>query len=158
MSRSELLDSARHKLRLARYHAETLLNILAQHPPDLVDDPLRVGLEAHLEDLAYTGTAAAEKTIRSLDPEGIRGQAAIHDMIRSARGRESAEEQAFARQFGNWWTGRDRGTRYGEVARDLRNDASHDVYYKAPDGPPVAHEDRKTRAHRVGRLRPRLPA
>jgi hypothetical protein len=49
--------------------------------------------------------------------------------------REHAEEQAFARMFETWWTGRQRGTRYAEVARDLRNDAAHDVYEKGPDGP-----------------------
>jgi type III restriction enzyme len=48
---------------------------------------------------------------------------------------ESADEVGFARDFETWWTGRQRGTRYAEVARDLRNDAAHDVYEKAPDGP-----------------------
>jgi hypothetical protein len=41
MSRLELLDSARHKLRLARYHADALLRILAQNPHDGPDEPLR---------------------------------------------------------------------------------------------------------------------
>jgi hypothetical protein len=135
VSRLDLLDSARHKLGLARYHADSLLGILAQHPHDGPDEPLRVPLEAHLEGLAYTGTAAAEKTIRSLDPDAIPDRASIAQMIRTAVGLESAEEVAFARDFENWWTGRQRGTRYAEVARDLRNDAAHDVYEKAPDGP-----------------------
>ncbi len=52
MSRLALLDSARHKLRLARYHADTLLGILEQRPHNGPDEPLRVPLEAHLEGLA----------------------------------------------------------------------------------------------------------
>jgi hypothetical protein len=56
-------------------------------------------------------------------------------MIRAALTRERAEEQVFAREFETWWTGRHRRTRYAEIARDLRNDAAHDVYEKAPDGP-----------------------
>lgn len=135
MSRLDLLDSARHKLGLADYHANSLLGILAQHPHDGPDEPLRVPLEAHLEGLAYTGTAAAEKTIRSLDPTAIRDRASIAQMIRAAMDLESADELGFARDFETWWTGRQRGTRYAEVARDLRNDAAHDVYEKAPDGP-----------------------
>lgn len=135
MSRLQLLDSARHKLRLAAYHADALLRILAQNPHDGPDEPLRIPLEAHLEGLAYTGTAAAEKTIRSLDPHEIPDRASIAQMIRPAMTRERTEEQAFAREFETWWTGRQRGTRYAEIARDLRNDAAHDVYEKAPDGP-----------------------
>jgi hypothetical protein len=76
-----------------------------------------------------------EKTIRSLDPDGIPDRASIAQMIRAALARERAEEEAFAREFETWWTGRQRGTRYAEIARDLRNDAAHDVYEKAPDGP-----------------------
>src|ERR1700758_1205042 len=99
MSRLDLLDSAHHKLRLARYHADSLRDILAQHPHDGPDEPLRVPLEAHLEGLAYTGTAAAEKTLRSLDPDGIRSQASIEQMIRSLKDTaRPAEEQAFARE------------------------------------------------------------
>ena len=135
MSRLELLNSARHKLLLARYHAEALLDVLAQHPQDRPSEPLRVPLEAHLEGLAYTGTAAAEKTIRSVDPDRIPSHASIAQMIRATRAPELSDEQrAFAGEFENWWTGRERGTRYAEVARDLRNDAAHDVYEKAPDG------------------------
>jgi hypothetical protein len=135
VSRLDLLDSARHKLGLAAYHADSLLGILAQHPHDGPDEPLRLPLEAHLEGLAYTGTAAAEKTIRSLDPTAIADRASIAQMIRTAVGLESADEVDLARDFETWWTGRQRGTRYAEVARDLRNDAAHDVYEKAPDGP-----------------------
>lgn len=134
MSRLDLLDSARHKLGLAAYHAASLLGILGQHPHDGSEEPLRVPLEAHLEGLAYTGTAAAEKTVRSLDPEAIPDRASIAQMIRIAVGRESGVEVAFARDFESWWTGRQRGTRYAEMARDLRNDAAHDVYEKGPDG------------------------
>lgn len=135
VSRLDLLDSARHKLGLARYHADSLLGILAQHPHDGPDEPLRIPLEAHLEGLAYTGTAAAEKTIRSLEPDAIPDRASIAQMIRTALALESAAEVAFARDFETWWTGRQRGTRYAEMARDLRNDAAHDVYEKAPEGP-----------------------
>jgi hypothetical protein len=134
MSRLELLDSARHKLRLARYHADALLRILAQNPHDGPHEPLRVPLEAHLEGLAYTGTAAAEKTVRSLDPEGIPDRVSIAQMIRAALACKSDEKRAFAREFEAWWTGRRRRTRFAEIARDLRNDAAHDVYEKAPDG------------------------
>jgi len=136
MYRLELLDSARHKLRLARYHADALLGVLAQHPHDGPDDPLRDPLEAHLEGLAYTGTAAAEKTLRSLDPDRISSHGSIAEMIRIGKGTElPVELSSFAREFEQWWTGRARGTRYAELARDLRNDAAHDVYEKAPDGP-----------------------
>lgn len=134
MSRLQLLDSSRHKLRLARYHAEALLAILAQEPRDDPDHALRVPLEAHLEGLAYTGTAAAEKTIRSLGPDRIPERSSISQMILAARACESEPEQALARDFETWWTGRERGTRYAEVARDLRNDAAHDVYDKMRNG------------------------
>jgi hypothetical protein len=53
--RLDLLDSAWHKLRLAAYRAQALLDVLGLHP---TED------KAHLEGLAYTGTAAAEKTLR----------------------------------------------------------------------------------------------
>jgi hypothetical protein len=134
VSRLELLDSARHKLHLASYHAEALAGVLAQNPRDGADEPLRIVLEAHLEGLAHTGTAAAEKTIRSFDPANIPDRSSIAQMIRAALGLPGAEEQALAREFESWWTGRER-TRYAEIARDLRNDAAHDVYEKAPDGP-----------------------
>ena len=51
MTQLELLDSARHKLRLARYHAAALVRVLEQHPTEDLDDPLRVAMEAHLEGL-----------------------------------------------------------------------------------------------------------
>lgn len=134
--RLALLDSACHKLRLARYHAEALLGILEQHPHDGSDEPLRVPLEAHLEGLAYTGTAAAEKTIRSLDPERIRSDASISEMIRVVKREEQPlEYRECGRDFESWWMGTQRGTRYAQIARELRNDAAHDVYEKAPDGP-----------------------
>ena len=136
MSSLELLDSAQHKLRLAHYHAETLLGILAQHPHDGPDEPLRAPLEAHLEGLAYTGTAATEKTIRSVDPNGIPSMAPIQRMIIEAKAeRQTPATRAFAGEFENWWVGRQRGTRFAQVARDLRNDAAHRVYEMAPDGP-----------------------
>jgi hypothetical protein len=74
MTQLELLDSARHKLRLAHYHAAALLRVLEQHPTEDLDDPRRMAMEAHLEGLAYTGTAAAEKTLRSLDVEAMSDQ------------------------------------------------------------------------------------
>lgn len=136
VSRLALLDSARHKLALARYHADALEGILEQHPHDGPDEPLRVPLEAHLEGLAYTGTAAAEKTIRSIDPERIRSDASIAQMIRIAKSEDqSLEHREFGREFEAWWMGTQRRTRHAQVARDLRNDAAHDVYEKAPDGP-----------------------
>ena len=134
MSRLALLDSARHKLRLGRYHGDTLLHVLAQNPLDVPDEPLRVSLEAHLEGLAYTGTAALEKTIRSLDPDGIPDRASIAQMIRAALASEAQAERALARDLENWWMGRRRQTRFAEIARDLRNDAAHDVYDKAMQG------------------------
>jgi hypothetical protein len=135
VSRLALLDSARHKLGLARYHADALQSILDQHPHDGPDEPLRVPLEAHLEGLAYSGAAAAEKTIRSIDPERIRSEAPIAEMIRAVKGEEqSLEHREFGREFEAWWMGTQRGTRHAQVARELRNDAAHDVYEKAPDG------------------------
>jgi hypothetical protein len=136
MPRRALLDSARHKLALARYHAESLRDILAQHPHDGPNEPLRVPLEAHLEGLAYTGTAAAEKTLRSLDPAGIMGEASIEQMVRMLKAPERPEEdQAFARDFEAWWMRPGERWRYAQVARDLRTDAAHDVYEKGRDGP-----------------------
>jgi hypothetical protein len=49
MTELELLDSARHKLRLADYHAAALLRVLEQHPTEDLDDPRRIAMEAHLE-------------------------------------------------------------------------------------------------------------
>ena len=137
MAREELLDSARHKLRLARYHATALGNVLAAVPPDDPEDELRVALEAHLEGLAYTGTAAAEKTIRSLAADEIQGQKSVEQMlvfvIRDAGLEE--DDLAFARRFESWWVGRGRNSRYAQAARDLRNDAAHAFYGKTLDGP-----------------------
>lgn len=135
MTRLELVDSAQHKLRLARYHAEALLGILDQHPHDDPLDPLRVPLEAHLEGLAYTGTAAAEKAIRSLDPDGIPGHVSIEQMVRAVKGdAQPPDHRDFGRDFEVWWMGAQRGTRHAQMARDLRNDAAHDVYEKSPEG------------------------
>ncbi len=61
MTRLELLDSARHKSRLAGYHARALVDVLALQPTEDIDNDRRIEMEAHLEGLAYTGTAAAEK-------------------------------------------------------------------------------------------------
>ncbi len=77
MTRLELLDSARHKLRLAGYHGPALLHILELHPTEDFEDDRRIEMEAHLEGLAYQGTAAAEKTLRSIDPESMRVQMSI---------------------------------------------------------------------------------
>lgn len=135
MTSLQLLDSARHKIALARYHADTLSGILEQRPHDDLADPLRVPLEAHLEGMAYTGTAAAEKTIRSLDPERINGTDAIPRMILAGKRLDlDGDGQAFVSAYEEWWTGRQRGTRHAELARDLRNDAAHNVYEKGPDG------------------------
>src|SRR5438067_12664919 len=73
------------------------LRILAQRPHDGPDEPLRVPLEAHLEGLAYTGSAAAEKTIRPLDPTAIPDRASIAQMISPAVGLERGEEVRFDR-------------------------------------------------------------
>jgi hypothetical protein len=75
--RPELLDSARHKLRLAHYHAAALLRVLEQHPTEDLDDPRRIAMEAHLEGLAFTGTAAAEKTLRPRPESSINGSIPI---------------------------------------------------------------------------------
>lgn len=132
----ELLDSAQHKLRLARYHGATLLAVLAQHPPDDVENDLRIAMEAHLEGLAYAGTAAAEKTIRSLDPAAIGERVPIHVMIQTAvAGNRSPDVAAFARSFEGWWVGRGQRNRFAQAARDLRNDAAHATYTKTSNGP-----------------------
>lgn len=133
MTRLELLDSARHKLRLAGYHAAAVLRVLEQQPTGNLDDARRIEMEAHLEGLAYTGTAAAEKTLRSIDPEAMSDQMPIQQMLRTVKadGRPDAERN-FGRAFERWWFGE------GQVAwfaRELRNDAAHRVYEKAPDGP-----------------------
>jgi hypothetical protein len=95
-----------------------------------------VPLEAHLEGLAYRGTAAAEKTIRSLDPDSIRSDASIANMIRIVKGNDQPlEHREFGRTLYRWRMGTDRGTRHAQLARDLRNDAAHGVYEKAPAGP-----------------------
>jgi hypothetical protein len=113
-----------------------VLGILDQHPHDDPLDPLRVPLEAHLEGLAYTGTAATEKTIRSVDPDGIASHVSIEQMIRAVKAdAQPREHQEFGHDFEAWWMGAQRGTRYAQTARDLRNDAAHDVYEKSPEGP-----------------------
>lgn len=76
MTRLELLDSARHKLWLAAYHTRALRQALERHPTEGLEDPARIEMEAHLEGLAYTGTSAAEKTLRSIDPEAMQEQIA----------------------------------------------------------------------------------
>ncbi len=57
----------------------------------------------------------------------------IQEMLRfvKANGRP-AEERAFGALFERWWFGE---RQVAAVARDLRNDATHRVYEKAPDGP-----------------------
>jgi hypothetical protein len=136
MAREELLNSARHKLRLARYHGATLANVLAASPPDDPEDDLRIALEAHLEGLAYTGTAAAEKTLRSVNPEAFDGQqASVERMVRTLVTPDLDDDtRAFLRGFEGWWVGRGRQTHYAQAARDLRNDAAHTFYDKTPDG------------------------
>jgi hypothetical protein len=133
MTSLELLDSARHKLRLAGYHAAAVLRVLEQHPTEDLDDPRRIEMEAHLEALAYTGTAAAEKTLRSIDPEAMSDQMPIQQMLRTVKADGRPDERRdFGRAFVRWWFGD------GQVAwfaRELRNDAAHRVYEKAPDGP-----------------------
>jgi hypothetical protein len=131
VSRDELLNSVRHKLRLASYHGETLLAVLEQNPLDDPEDRLRIALEAHLEGLAYTGTAATEKTIRSVNPDELSGQMSVELMIRAVRAETNSPEASFAGAFEAWWFGRERGTRFTLTARDLRNDAAHSVYDKA---------------------------
>lgn len=137
-SSEELLDSAHHKLRLARYHADAVRAVLVQHPSEDPEDALRVALEAHLEGLAYTGTAAAEKTLRSLDPDALSDpRLDIASMLRIAKADAYPEAtRDFASRFERWWYGAaPDGERYAPIARDLRNDAAHRVYEKAPDGP-----------------------
>jgi hypothetical protein len=133
MTQLELLDSARHKLRLARYHAAALGRVLEQHPTEDLDDPHRIAMEAHLEGLAYTGTAAAEKTLRSIDAEAMSDQMPIQQMLRTVKadGRRD-EERDFGRDFERWWFAEDQVAWF---ARELRNDAAHRVYEKASDGP-----------------------
>jgi hypothetical protein len=135
MAREELLTSARHKLRLARYHGSTLANILGAGPPDDPEDDVRIAFEAHLEGLTYTGTAAAEKTIRSIAPDAIRGQQAVERMVQAALGGGlDRESEAFVRRFESWWVGRGQQHRFAQAARDLRNDAAHAFYGKTPNG------------------------
>ncbi len=136
MARENLLDSARHKLRLAHYHADTLGSVLAQNPPDDVEDDLRIALEAHLEGMVYSGTAAAEKTLRSAAPEFFGQEESIQSMLRRGLARDAldAETTSFLRSFERWWVGRGRQARYAQAARDLRNDAAHAFYRKAPLG------------------------
>ena len=55
-------------------------------------------------------------------------------MIRTLRARKDSREAYFAGAFENWWSGRNRGTRWAQAARDLRNDASHSFYEKGPVG------------------------
>lgn len=134
MDALRLLDSARHKLRLARYHGETLLAVLAQDPPDDPEHELRTALQAHLEGLGYTGTAAAEKTIRSVAPDAIPQHDSIDRMILAARRCELDDgQQAFVGRFESWWVGRGQPTRFAQAARDLRNDAAHAAYVKGPN-------------------------
>jgi hypothetical protein len=85
MTQLELLDSARHKLRLSHYHGAALVRVLEQHPTEDLIDPRRIAMEAHLEGLAYTGTAAAEKTLRSIDPEAMSDQMPIQQMLRTVK-------------------------------------------------------------------------
>jgi hypothetical protein len=132
LTRLELLDSARHKLQLAAYHRTALLNVLELHPTEDLEDERRIEMEAHLEGLAYTGTAAAEKTLRSIDPNAMRDQMPVHAMIREATAHERPPaERELGSRFNEWWFAADQ---VAVVARDLRNDAAHRVYEKAPDG------------------------
>jgi hypothetical protein len=151
MTALELIDSAQHKIRLARYHAEALLNVLEQRPPDDPEEQLRIALEAHLEALAYTGTAAAEKTIRSVDTENIGSHARIEEMIRVAKREEGSRRAEFGRLFERWWMGADRGTRNAQTARELRNDAAHSLQLSAKycpnGGPAFATGHQGVRAH-----------
>ena len=103
------------------------------HPTEDAEDPRRIELEAHLEGLAYTGTAAAEKTLRSVDPIAMGEPMAVHAMIAFVKHAERPQgEREFGRAFERWWYASDQ---VAVVARDLRNDAAHRVYEKAPDGP-----------------------
>lgn len=121
-------------LTVARYcrRVVAVVAVLEQHPPDDSEDALRIALEAHLEGLAYAGTAAAEKTIRSVDPDHLRSDTSVENMIRTLRARKDSPEASFAGAFEKWWSGRNRGTRWAQTARDLRNDASHSFYEKGP--------------------------
>jgi len=132
MTRLELLDSAQHKLRLAAYHASALRESLGRHPSEGLEDRERIAMEAHLEGLAYTGTSAAEKTLRSIDPEAMQEQMPIQRMLVIVKDdARPAAERDFGRAFEQWWFDVDQ---VAWVARELRNDASHRVYEKAPDG------------------------
>lgn len=133
MTAVELLDSARHKLRLADYHAQALVHALDQHPTEDPADKRRIKMEAHLEGLAYTGTAAAEKTLRSIDPDEMSDQMPIQQMLRVVKAEtRPVEEREFGRSFERWWNAEEQ---IAGLARELRNDAAHRVYEKAPDGP-----------------------
>jgi hypothetical protein len=57
----------------------------------------------------------------------------IQHMLRTVKadGRRD-EEGDFGRAFERWWFGEDQVAWF---ARELRNDAAHRVYEKAPDGP-----------------------
>ena len=128
-TREQLLDSVAHKLRLARYHAHALLDVLELNPPDVPEDPRRIELEAHLEGLAYSGTAAVEKTIRAVAPDEIQDQARVEQMLAVARRRNADVAGGLAR----WW--QDGARELPKIARELRNDAAHSVYEKRPLGP-----------------------
>jgi hypothetical protein len=133
VTRPGLLDSARHKLRLAAYHAPALLGALDANPTEDLDDPRRIEMEAHLEGLAYTGTAAAEKTLRSIDPDAMQGDMPIQRMLAIVKaGARPADERDFGGAFERWWFQADQ---VAWVARELRNDAAHRVYEKALNGP-----------------------
>jgi hypothetical protein len=107
--------------------------VLELHPTEDLDDERRIEMEAHLEGLAYTGTAAAEKTLRSIDPAAMGGQMPVQEMIAIVKeDRRPGDERAFGRAFEEWWFG---AGQVATIARDLRNDAAHRVYEKAPDGP-----------------------
>lgn len=133
MTRLELLDSARHKLQLAGYHGPALLHILELHPTEDLEDNRRIEMEAHLEGLAYQGTAAVEKTLRSIDPEPMRGQMSIEQMLVFVKAdARPPPAREFGGAFSQWWQAEHQ---VAWVARELRNDAAHRVYEKAPDGP-----------------------
>lgn len=134
MNSLQLLDSATHKLRIARWHATELQRLLEGHVPDDFDDPRRVALEGHLEGLAYMGTAGAEKIIRSLDPGALPDEGNLQTMIRIAKGLRDPAASEFASRYETWWMQRGRQTRYAQAARDLRNDAAHSAYEKTAEG------------------------
>lgn len=119
---------------VARWHAAELQRVLEGYVPDDLDDPRRVALEGHLEGLAYMGTAAAEKIIRSLDPDALPDEGNIQSMIRSAKELPNPAARDLASQFETWWMQRGRPTRYAQAARDLRNDATHSTYEKTAQG------------------------